>query len=367
MAVAGTIGKDSTIALAAKLREEKELLARQEAAAAGLTVTDSKDETRVRVSDAIALYLAEAKVRKAKRTYGERQFGLELFQRICTKVYLDDVDRGDLTAFIAFLKGQPGVLSDRTMRNKCSILRGFLRANGITDVITRKDLPHYTKKKVDAYGEDELRVLFAAADDHERLIFEFFLGSGARESEVAYACWSDINFRDQTFSVTEKRDLGFKPKDREERVIPLPDSLVKALKQRHAQRRGTRLIFPNKQGRPEGHFLRMLKKLAKRAGLNCGECFNVGDGKKQSCLEAPVCDKFELHKFRRSFTTLHHEAGVPARQIQQWLGHSDLSTTLRYLAISDDRSERTRKRVNASFAFLEENAQSRSAALVTGQ
>jgi integrase len=224
-------------------------------------------------------------------------------------------------------------------------------------VVTRRDLPRYTKKTVDAYTEDELRALFAAANDNERLIFQFFLGSGARESEVAYACWSDINFRDKTFAVTEKRAFGFIPKDREERVIPLSDSLVKALKERYARTRGTRLIFPNNQGRPNGHFLRMLKKLAKRAGLNCGECFNLGKGRRQSCVKAPVCDKFELHKFRRSFATLHHEAGVPARQIQQWLGHSDLSTTLRYLAISDDRSEKTRSRVNNSFAFLQEQEQ----------
>ena len=29
---------------------------------------------------------------------------------------------------------------------------------------------------------------------------------------------------------------------------------------------------------------------------------------------------------------MHHEAGVPAATIQRWLGHSDLTTTLRYLA-----------------------------------
>lgn len=243
------------------------------------------------------------------------------------------------------------------MHNRCVILKGFLRANDITDVIARKDLPRFTKKKVDAYNEDELRAMFKAATADERLIFQFFLGSGAREGEVQYACWTDINFRDKTFSVTAKPEFGFVPKDREERVIPLPDSLMKSLEARFVRPGRARLIFPNRQGRPNGHFLRMLKNLAKRAKLNCGDCFNVGNGKRQSCLQAPVCKKFELHKFRRSFATLHHEAGVPARQIQQWLGHSDLTTTLRYLAISDDRCERTRNRVNNSFAFLQDREQ----------
>jgi len=39
-----------------------------------------------------------------------------------------------------------------------------------------------------------------------------------------------------------------------------------------------------------------------------------------------------------------------ARTIQRWLRHSSLDTTLRYLAASDDRSERTREQVNNTFA-----------------
>ncbi|MCU1314407.1 MAG: integrase family protein [Acidobacteriaceae bacterium] len=47
---------------------------------------------------------------------------------------------------------------------------------------------------------------------------------------------------------------------------------------------------------------------------------------------------------------MHHEAGVSARTIQRWLRHSSLDTTLRYLAGSDDQSERTRSVVNSTFA-----------------
>ena len=50
---------------------------------------------------------------------------------------------------------------------------------------------------------------------------------------------------------------------------------------------------------------------------------------------------------------MHHEGGVSARTIQRWLRHSDLETTLRYLAGSDDKSERTREQVNNTFAFAQ--------------
>jgi integrase/recombinase XerD len=109
------------------------------------------------------------------------------------------------------------------------------------------------------------------------------------------------------------------------------------------------LLFPTRSGKPHGHMLRRLQSLALKAGLNCGECVNK---KGLECSEEPVCSVWGLHKFRRTFATMHSEAGVSARTIQKWLGHSDLSTTLRYLAVADMRSERTRMQVNASFAAL---------------
>jgi integrase len=72
--------------------------------------------------------------------------------------------------------------------------------------------------------------------------------------------------------------------------------------------------------------------------------------KGKSCADAPVCGEWDLHKFRRTFATMHSEGGVSPRTIQHWLGHSDLATTLRYLSVADLHSDRTRNQVNSSFA-----------------
>jgi integrase len=45
-----------------------------------------------------------------------------------------------------------------------------------------------------------------------------------------HAEWTDIDFVEQICAVTEKAD--WKPKDSEEREIPLPDFLVATLKER---------------------------------------------------------------------------------------------------------------------------------------
>jgi integrase/recombinase XerD len=69
-------------------------------------------------------------------------------------------------------------------------------------------------------------------------------------------------------------------------------------------------------------------------------------GKEVSCAEAPVCDKWILHRFRKNFATDRHNGGAPARKIQKWFGHADLETTLRYLAVGEDTSEEVRNIVN---------------------
>ena len=71
-----------------------------------------------------------------------------------------------------------------------------------------------------------------------------------------------------------------------------------------------------------------LKAAAKRAGVNP--------------------DEFWLHKFRATFATWHLWSGVDLRTVQQWLGHSDMESTMRYLKPS--RSEATAAKVNETFA-----------------
>jgi integrase/recombinase XerD len=170
-------------------------------------------------------------------------------------------------------------------------------------------------------------LLLCASTPEEWLILSFFLTTGCREQEVTYATWPDVDFKRKVFTVRDHPEYGFKPKDYEERPIPLTDSVLAKLQQRV---RTSDLIFPTKQGKPNGHFLRMLKEIAVRAGVYPHEC--------------------GLHKFRKTFATLQHENGVSARTIQKRLGHSSLETTLAYLEAAEATSEATRQVVNDTFA-----------------
>jgi integrase/recombinase XerD len=257
-----------------------------------------------------------------------------------------DINRADLLAHMVRLQSKG--LGPRTIFNHTARINTLLKANGVMQVLRPADWPKFDEKVVSAYHAEQLTALFTAASADERMLFQFFLATGFREQEVMHCTWSNVDFRDCVISVRSKPEFGFRPKDKEERAVPVPDSLIEALTSRK-RTSSSALLFPGRGGRPDGHFLRRLQKLAFRAELNCGECTTRGG---QSCLTRPVCRRWGLHEFRRTFATSHSESSVPPSTIQRWLGHSDLTTTLRYLAVADLRSGRTRSQVNASFSFM---------------
>jgi integrase/recombinase XerD len=313
----------------AKVRESQLLTGEINAAktAPVVPVTPEPEKpTRLTVDQAMARYLNNAST-KSPRTWHGYTYTLKQFRESCQKRFLDEINKQDLYDFVTYLRVRE--MSDRTIHNRVEEVVGLLRHYDIKDVTIKV---RYTEKNIRAYTREELCGIFAICNPEDRLVYEFFLGSGCREQEVSHACWEDINFESKTYTVREHLELGFSPKDREEREVPLPDSLVTALRQRRLVHPDTKLIFPNKQGKPEGHFLRRLQTIAANAGLP---------------------GKYELHKFRKTFATMHHEAGVSARTLQKWLGHASLETTLAYLEAADIRSERTRDQVNNSFAVLQ--------------
>ena len=72
----------------------------------------------------------------------------------------------------------------------------------------------------------------------------------------------------------------------------------------------------------------VVKRVAERAGLNCGQCVTEHNNK---CAEGPYCMNFFLHKFRHTFATNHLRDGVDIRTVQNWLGHRDIQSTMVYL------------------------------------
>jgi integrase/recombinase XerD len=205
----------------------------------------------------------------------------------------------------------------------------FLKAQGIRGLVGKNDWPRFVEEEPEVYEKEELDTLFAKCDAEERLWFEFFLMTGMREQEVMHCSWADINLSRATVTVRYKPEYGFSPKNYREREIPLPARLTTILRDEKAKRdRTCGLVFPTAGCKPKLDFLDSLKTVAERAKLNK--------------------DNFWLHKFRATFATWSLWAGVDLRTVQQWLGHSDMESTMRYLKPS--RSQQVREKVNEIFA-----------------
>jgi integrase len=233
-----------------------------------------------------------------------------------------------LLRFAAFLRDEKKQ-SPRSVYNKFANVMAFLKAQGIRGLVAKNDWPRFVEQEPEVYEREELDKLFDVCNVEERLWYEFFLMTGMREQEVMHVSWADVNLSRSTVTVRYKPEYGFSPKNYREREIPIPAKLVQSLKTwRGRADKNCGLVFPTAGCRPKLDFLDCLKAAAKRAKLKP--------------------ENFWLHKFRATFATWSLWAGVDLRTVQQWLGHSDMESTMRYLKPS--RSQQVREKVNEIFA-----------------
>jgi integrase/recombinase XerD len=282
------------------------------------------------ISQVIEAYLKDVEPpQREQKTYDEYRLVLHKFRDTCGKRYLQEINRDDCLGFMRHLYSIGN--EARTVFNRMGIVQQLLKLSGITGLLKPRDKPRFVANVREMYQPEELEALFKACGSNERVLYMFFLLTGERDKEVRYTTWSDIDFRRKCVRVTAKKHLGFKPKDKEEREIPVPSLLLTALKEYKGRQAGPNpndLIFPTSQGRPDKKFENKLKRIVRRGKLNCGHCESKHGNK---CSEGPHCSKWYLHKFRHTFATANLEHGVSIRTLQEWLGHSDLESTMVYL------------------------------------
>ena len=360
------VGHDLVTAIASRDHKENVLTAR----AAGVAVSEPGDDERLKIDDAIAEYLRSGKaVRKNWRpkTILAYTRSLALFRESYRGTYLDDVGRKQVLGFVKYLRTKKSKrgkhLGDRYIHNHLINLISFLNEYGKTGLIKSDEWPKYEEPKVRVYSDRDLTRLLEVCSTEERELVEFLLGSGCREGEVAHAEWIDIDFATAELHIYSKLEkYGWRVKDSEQRLVPLSDVVVEMLRRRRERHPNSVLIFPNSFNRPEGLLLRLVKSVALNAGLNCGDCQTTIDGDLVTCKNHPVCRRFQLHRFRKTWATRRSRAGMDIVTIAEKLGHSDLDTTRKYLKADDNSSERLRAQVNAADALLLQAAQRRQTA-----
>jgi integrase len=289
------------------------------------------------VSTAVKEYLEDCDDRQgyglAVRTPESYEYRLGFLIEFRPEARLDEVDIKFVRAFRRYLRKHKKDLGDRTCYNIMQAVSTFLLRFGNTAAKTILKEMSFPPTVVIPYSVSEMESFFAACTEVEELIFKFFLQSMARDMEVANCEVQDLKFDKSILHISPKPDRNFRLKGKRSgqakngRKLPIPAPFM-ARMQEYCKRKSPRdLLFTNGIGGVETHFLRRCKKIAKRAGLK-----NWKD--------------FDLHRWRKTGATRHHENGVSVRKIQAWLGHESLDVTLAYLGVEDAADEISQEQVN---------------------
>lgn len=208
------------------------------------------------------------------------------------------------------------------------------------------------------YSAEEMEKLFEAAQGHKlELIIQLAAFYGLRRAEVMGLRWEAIDFEAKTLTirhiVTSTRIDGKKilvEADRAKtksslRTLPLVDPIAERLKAVKEQQEYNQKICGNCYSQ------KYLGYVFVDAMGNLIQPDSVTTGFPQLLKENGL-RRIRFHDLRHSCASLLLKEGVPMKQIQEWLGHSDISTTANIYAHLDSQSKNLSARTMANTLTL---------------
>lgn len=254
-----------------------------------------------------------------KRTIEEKSFHLRChLMPVLAEVRLDEV-RGEKVAALFKALRDKG-LGEKSVKNVRTTLAKILNTAVEWEVLPAA--PRLPNVKVPDHAwdfftrEESERLVAVTTDAEERALLLFALHTGARWGEQRAIEWSDVDWVNRLVvirrSMPHGTDTAAPTKSGKERRIPLTDTLAAALKGirdlRHLQ--GGLVFGRRRDGGPLSLYAvrERLERACRKAGLR----------------------QIRWHDMRHSFASQLVSAGVPIRQVQDWLGHSTIMMTMRY-------------------------------------
>jgi integrase len=199
-----------------------------------------------------------------------------------------------------------------------------LRENPLRDVDRQ---PLRPRVDIDVYSIEEVMALVrAAADQQDAAIYLTAAFTGLRMGELVGLRWRDVDFIDSALRVRQTYLLGSvdTPKSGKARVVPMVDDVAHALDElsrRDLFTSADDVVFIGKAGGylDDSALRRRYKTAQVKAGLR----------------------PLRFHDLRHTFGT-HAIRAVDPRELQEWMGHADFSTTEIYLSYrpSTDAAQR---------------------------
>jgi integrase len=163
-------------------------------------------------------------------------------------------------------------------------------------------------------------------------MFFVLIFCGLRSSELRALCWSDINFKNNTMSVTRRADrwgnIASPKSEAGTRDIVFPPIVAKTLKEwkLRCPKSNLGLVFPTSTGTVQNHsniMNRWLRVVQIEAGVCTKKIVVQKNGKKTTKLVA----KFGMHAFRHFCASVWIEADFSPKRIQTMMGHASIDLT----------------------------------------
>ena len=239
---------------------------------------------------------------------------------------ISNIDYLLLRRYLAHLKSVQ--YDKRSVARKLACLRsffkflcrdGYLKTNpaaGLSTPKLDKKLPFFldvnqTSRVLDMPVDNS-----DAASLRDKAILELLYSTGIRVGELVGLSINDVDF---IGGVTKVKGKGKK-----ERMIPVGDTALRAIK-KYLDRRSSNELMRNKPAL-------FLNKNGGR--LSSGAVRQIVD----KCIHtASLREKISPHTLRHSFATHLLDRGADLRSVQELLGHANLSTTQIYTHITTDR------------------------------
>jgi site-specific recombinase XerD len=173
-------------------------------------------------------------------------------------------------------------------------------------------LPHAKKEQhlPDILTRDEIKALLIVTKNHKHhAIFMTAYSAGLRVSEITNLTINDIDSQSNVICVRQG-------KGKKDRYVPLSPRLLAELREYWKLYRPSHWLFPGRDN---------IQPITRHA---------VTDAFKKAKIKADIKKNVSVHSLRHSFATHLLEAGTEIVNIKQLLGHSSISSTLRYTRIS---------------------------------
>jgi len=219
------------------------------------------------------------------------------------------------------------------------------------NVFAKVQIPHIEAEERQAIRQKEIDLITDTYAGHRMGVPALLmLYCGLRRGELVALTWGDVNLNSKEVSVNKavyfdgNRSYVKSTKTKAgNRIVPIPDFMIPILK----KARGTSMmVCPAVSGKMMSQlaFRRAWESYWRYLNLQAGGSDkkrgkNV-DGKPTWIPAVSAIGNITPHMLRHTFATMLYDSGVDVKNAQEYMGHTDIQTTLRiYTHLSEEKKQ----------------------------